>query len=139
MRNSVICFVVGAVLVSILILVGTGGVIAARAGAFGAHGSPQISASQETAIFGVTHVFIRDGAYSPSHIEVVLGTAVTWTNQDQVPHGVVLSPTVISTQDIWQSGPLYAGESFSYTFTSRGTFLYHCSEHPEMIGTVTVS
>ena len=139
MRNSVIWFVVGAVLVSLLILVGTVGVIAARAGAFGAHGSPQIAASQETAIFGVTHVFIRDGAYSPSHIEVVLGTAVTWTNQDDVPHGVIISPGVIATQDTWQSGPLYPGESFSYTFTSRGTFVYHCSEHPAMTGTVTVS
>jgi plastocyanin len=138
MRNRVIWFVVGAVLVSILILVGTVGVIAARAGAFDARGSPQILASQETAIFGVTHVFIRDGAFSPSHIEVVLGTAVTWTNRDDIPHGVIIAPGVIATQDTWQSGPLYPGASFSYIFTSRGTFVYHCSEHPGMTGTVTV-
>src|SRR5712692_702670 len=109
MRNKAVWFVVGAILVSILVLAGTGGVIAAREGAFGASGTPERSVSQETVVFGVTHIFIRNGAYSPSHIEVVLGTAVAWTNQDTVPHGVVLSPVVISTQDIWQSGPLYAG------------------------------
>ena len=138
MRNRVIWFVVGAVLVSILVLVGTAGVIAARAGAFGARGSPQSTVSQETAIFGATHVLIHDGAFSPSHIEVVLGTAVTWTNRDDIPHGVIIAPGVIATQDTWQSGPLYPGVSFSYTFTSRGTFVYHCSEHPGMSGTVTV-
>jgi len=138
MRNRVIWFVVGAVLVSILVLVGAAGVIAARAGAFGAGGSPQSTASQETAILGVTHVFIHDEVFSPSHIEVVLGTTVTWTNQDDIPHGVIISPGVIATQDTWQSGPLYPGASFSYTFTSRGTFVYNCSEHPGMTGTVTV-
>jgi plastocyanin len=138
MRNRVIWFVVGAVLVSIVVLVGTVGVIAARAGAFGARGSPQSSVSQEKAIFGVTHVFIRDEAFTPSHIEVVLGTTVTWTNRDNIPHGVIISPGIIDKDDTWQSGPLYPGVSFSYTFTSRGTFVYNCSEHPGMTGTVTV-
>jgi plastocyanin len=138
MRNRVIWFVVGAVLVSIVVLVGTVGVIAARAGAFGARGSPQSSVSQEKAIFGVTHVFIGDGVFTPSHIEVVLGTAVTWTNKDDIPHGVIIAPGVIATQDTWQSGPLYPGASFTYTFMARGTFVYRCSEHPGMTGTVTV-
>jgi len=138
MRNRAIWIVVGAVLVSTLVLIGTIGVIAVKAGAFGARGSPQSSTSQEAAIYGVTQIYMRDGAYTPSHIEVALGTAVTWTNQDNVPHGVIISPGVIATVDTWQSGPLYPGESFSYTFTSRGTFVYHCSEHPGMTGTVTV-
>jgi len=129
MRSRAASFVVGAVLVSVLVLAGTAAVIAA----------PERSASQEKVAFGVTHVFIRNGEYSPSSIEVILGTAVTWTNQDKVPHGVVFSPVLISSQDIWQSGPLYRAESFTYTFTSRGTFSYRCSEHPEMLGTVIVT
>ncbi len=72
-------------------------------------------------------------------IQVVLGTTVTWTNRDIVPHNVTLSPVVISSSDNWESRLLYPGQSFSYTFTSRGTFPYYCSEHPfEMIGTVIV-
>jgi plastocyanin len=139
MRNRAVWFVVVAVLVSILVLAGTGVVIAAKEGAFGASGTLERSVSQETVVFGVTHVFIRNEAFSPSHIEVVLGTAVAWTNQDNVPHTLVLSPVVISAHDIWQSRLLYTGESFSYAFTSRGTFQYHCTEHPEMIGTVIVT
>lgn len=138
MRHRAIWFIVGVVLVSTLVLVDTIGVIAVKAGAFGARGSPQSSASPEAAIYGVTHVFIHNGTYTPSHIEVVLGTTVTWTNQDDVPHGVIVSPGVITAEDSWQSGPLYPGMSFSYTFNARGTFVYHCSEHPEMAGTVTV-
>lgn len=129
MRSRAASFVVGAVLVSVLVLAGTAAVIAA----------PERSASQEKVAFGVTHVFIRNGEYSPSSIEVILGTAVAWTNQDNVPHGVVFSPVLISSQNIWQSGPLYRGESFTYTFTSRGTFSYRCSEHPEMLGAVIVT
>jgi plastocyanin len=129
MRSRAASFVVGAVLVSVLVVAGTAAVIAA----------PERSASQEKVASGVTHVFIRNGEYSPSSIEVILGTAVTWTNQDNVPHGVVFSPVLISSQDIWQSGPLYRGESFTYTFTSRGTFSYRCSEHPEMLGIVIVT
>lgn len=129
MHSRAASFVVGAVLVSVLVVAGTAAVIAA----------PERSAAQEKVAFGVTQVFIRNGEYSPSSIEVLLGTVVTWTNQDNVPHGVVISPVVISSQDIWQSGPLYRGESFTYTFTSRGTFSYRCSEHPDMLGTVLVT
>lgn len=137
MRNRAVWVLVGAVLVSVLALVGTGVAIAAMNGAFGASGMVR-PVSQETTAFGVTHVFIRDGAYSPSRIQVPLGTTVTWTNQDSVPHNVILSPVVISTADTGESGLLSPGQSFSYTFTSRGTFKYACSEHPGMFGTVIV-
>ena len=129
MRSRATSFVVGAVLVSVLVVAGIAAMMVA----------PQRPAAQEKVVVGVTHIFMRNGAYSPSFIEVVLGTAVTWTNQDNVPHGVVFSPVLISSQDIWQSGPIYKGESYIYTFTSRGTFSYHCSEHPEMLGTVIVT
>lgn len=36
-------------------------------------------------------------------------------------------------------GRLNQGQSFSYTFTSPGTFQYNCSVHPSMIAVVTVS
>jgi plastocyanin len=134
MHKRVVMLVVGALLVGLLAMVGTAGVIAMKSG----YGTTQRPVSQETVVYGATQVFIRDGAYTPAHIEVPVGTAVTWTNEDTVPHGVVFTPLVITTVDTWQSGPLYPGASFSYTFTSRGTFVYHCSEHLDMTGTVTV-
>ncbi len=74
-----------------------------------------------------------------AHIQVLLGTTVTWTDLDSVHHSVVLFPVVISTADTGKSGVLSPGQSFSYTFTSRGIFEYSCSEHPGMFGTVVVT
>jgi len=132
-------FLPGAVLVSVLAVVGSGVAIGAMERASGTSGTVKSSVSQGTTVFGVTHIFIRQDAYSPARIQVVLGTTVTWTNRDNVSHSVVISPEVISTNDMWQSRLLSTGDSFSYTFTMRGTFQYHCSEHPEMTGTVIVT
>ena len=139
MRNRAVWFLVGAVLVSVLALVSIGAEVAAMNGAFGASGTVERPVSQETTAFAVTHVFIRQGVYSPSHIQVPLNTTVTWINQDNVPHSVIFSPVVISTANTWESGLLSPGQFFSYTFTSRGTFQYRCSEHPEMTGIVIVT
>ncbi len=139
MRNRIVWFLVGAVLVSVLAVVGSGVAIGAMERASGTSGTVESSVSQGTTVFGVTHIFIRQDAYSPARIQVVLGTTVTWTNQDNVSHSVVISPVVIDTDDVWQSRVLSTGDSFSYTFTMRGTFQYHCSEHPEMTGTVVVT
>jgi len=37
------------------------------------------------------------------------------------------------------SGQLAAGQVFQHTFATAGSFPYHCSNHPMMTGTVTVS
>jgi plastocyanin len=140
MRNRAVWFIVGIVLVCVLALIGTGFAVAATHWAFGTSGTAQASASQAKPVFGVTHVHMRADAFTPAHIQVVLGTTVTWTNQDNIPHHVTFSPVVISSSNNWESGLLYPGQSFSSTFTSRGTFQYHCQEHPgSMIGTVIVT
>ncbi|HVB72795.1 MAG TPA: plastocyanin/azurin family copper-binding protein [Ktedonobacteraceae bacterium] len=127
-------------MVCVLALMGTGFGEVATHGGFGAGSTAQASLSQDKPVFGATHVYMGQEAYSPASIQVVLGTTVTWTNQDTVPHTVTLSPVVISSSDNWESGLLYPGQSFSYTFTSRGIFKYYCSEHPfEMIGIVNVT
>jgi plastocyanin len=40
---------------------------------------------------------------------------------------------------IADSGMLKMGQSFSYTFTSAGTFGYVCAYHPGMVATVIVT
>lgn len=79
-------------------------------------------------------VDIKSFAYGPENINVKVGTTVTWTNQDGVRHDVTghdgKGP---------QSELLGKGESYSYTFKEAGTFDYHCSPHPYMIGTVIVT
>lgn len=77
-------------------------------------------------------VDISGFAFSPPEITVAPGTKVTWIHQAPTPH------TVTSDTGIFKSGNLSRNASFSYTFTTRGTFSYHCSIHPSMKGKVIV-
>lgn len=127
------------VLVGLLVLSGIGFAAASYVRATGETVSGnQLQESQLTPVFGVTHVFIRDNAYHPPAIEVVLGTVVSWTNEDNSIHSVMLPHMITSVNVTHNSGPLSKGQFFSYAFTSRGTFRYYCLEHPNMFGVVIV-
>jgi plastocyanin len=65
-------------------------------------------------------------------LEVAVGTTVTWTNRDDVPH------TVMSSTKLFKSPPLDTGDAFSYAFKEAGTFEYYCSMHPRMTGKIVV-
>jgi plastocyanin len=65
-------------------------------------------------------------------LKTAVGTTVTWTNRDDVPH------TVMSSDKLFKSPPLDTGDSFSYTFKTAGTFEYYCSMHPRMTGKIVV-
>ncbi len=71
-------------------------------------------------------------AYSPNPITVSRGGAVVWVNNDTTAH------TSTANDNSWNSGNIAPGGSFSHTFSSSGTFSYHCMIHPGMVGTVTV-
>lgn len=70
--------------------------------------------------------------FAVASLEVIVGTTVTWTNRDDVPH------TVTSSTKVFKSPALDTGESFSYTFKEAGTFEYYCSVHPHMTGKIVV-
>ncbi len=91
------------------------------------------AATQGTPAVGVTQVQIVNYAYTPANIQVKAGTTVTWTNQDTVPHSVTFK------NGMKDSGVLRNGQSFSYTFTTPGTYQYYCTVHPYMTGVVTVT
>jgi plastocyanin len=71
-------------------------------------------------------------AYQPSDLTVVAGQTVIWTNSGLGPH------TVTSDAALFDSGRLEAGATFSYTFSTPGTYLYSCTVHPTMHGKVVV-
>lgn len=80
-----------------------------------------------------THsVGINDGFFSPANLTITVGDTVSWTNTDDSPH------TVTANGGAFASGNLDGGATFSWTFTSAGTFTYVCSYHDEMVGTITV-
>jgi len=82
--------------------------------------------------------FPRKG-FTPDNITVRLGVnnTVIWTNDDASIH-TVTSTTVPSGTTPFDSGYLNTGDSFVYTFTTPGVYVYHCQLHPWMTGTVTV-
>ena len=138
MRDRKVWVFIGIVLVFVLALMGTGFVVAAMHEDSSAGDTAQASVSQSKLVFGATQVYMRNDNFSPARIEVVLGTTVTWTNKDSDPHNVTIAPILMSSSNNWESGLLYPGQSFTYTFTSKGTFQYHCQEDAGMIGTVIV-
>ena len=138
MRHRILIVLVGIFLVGVLAL-GSVGVVLALAN----RGKRQQQQQSQTApVVGVTHGFIRSqggDVYDPATIQIVRGAVVTWTNQDTVPHSVVLSYAITASSDLWTSGLLGTGQSASYTFTSPGRYVYHCSLHVGMIGFVLVT
>lgn len=87
-----------------------------------------------TPAVGVTRVNIQSFAFQPQTIQVARGTTVTWTNQDGAPHTVTFRSGGMTGSDALQRG-----QSFSYTFTTAGTYAYYCGAHPYMTGTVIVT
>lgn len=71
-------------------------------------------------------------AYAPNPVTVAVGGTVTWMNNDSVAHNSV------SNTGVWNSSTMAPGASYSYTFPTAGSYSYHCSLHPGMVGTVTV-
>ena len=78
-------------------------------------------------------VSIYDYYFSPTPVTINVGDTVKWTNMGPSPHS--------STSDtsIWDSGVLGVGQTYSYTFNTAGTYLYHCSLHTMMHGSVVVT
>ena len=77
-----------------------------------------------------TEVKIDNFSFGPGTLTVPVGTTVTWTNRDDIPH------TVVSTDGVFKSKVLDTDEKFAYTFGKVGTFPYFCSIHPKMTGKV---
>ena len=87
MRDKTARILAVVIVASVLALIGTGVGMALILRASGASGNqPSPPNTQATPALGVTHVFIRNDAYQPANIQVVWGTAVTWTNQDTAVH-----------------------------------------------------
>jgi plastocyanin len=83
---------------------------------------------------GLNEVFIQNSAFNPSTITVLANTAITWTNNDGMPHTVTSD-----TGNELNSGNIPANGTWSHTFTAAGTYLYHCTIHPAMKATVKVN
>jgi len=89
---------------------------------------------------GATTITIVSGAstlsttaYSPANATVAVGTTVSWLNSDNTTH-----TSVATNGSAFSSGNIAPNARFNFTFTSKGTFPYFCTIHPNMVGTITV-
>jgi plastocyanin len=77
-------------------------------------------------------VTVDNFSFSPATASVPVGTTITWTNHDDVPH------TVVSAEQKFKSRVLDTDERFSHRFDAPGEYSYFCSIHPKMTGRVVV-
>ena len=90
-----------------------------------------------------TQVCMMHLAFSPANLTIGHGTTVTWKNGDAVNHTV---GNASSSAEVFSSGFIAAGGTFSHTFATPGTFPYYCGIHGAdgnpptgMHGTITVN
>jgi len=81
---------------------------------------------------GEAEVEIEDFAFTPAEITITTGTTVKFSNKDNVAHSVK------ADDGSWGSASLAKGEEFFFTFTTPGTYTYHCEPHTSMTGTIIV-
>lgn len=82
---------------------------------------------------GNSAITIQNFAFTPKITTITVGSTVTWTNNDVTAHTITSNDSAFTSSTV-----LSPGRSYSYTFTSAGTYNYHCSIHTSMTGTVIV-
>ncbi len=112
LRSAISAALIGAAVGSVL----AGGMLFARA---------QTPAAAAIAIDNFT--------FNPQTLTVKAGTTVTWTNKDDIPHGIAVTNNAFK-----RSQALDTDDSFSFTFTTPGTYQYFCYIHPHMTGAIVV-
>ena len=78
-------------------------------------------------------VSIDNFTFGPQTLTVKVGTTVTWTNKDDIPHGVAWVNDIFT-----RSKAMDTDDSSSFKFTTPGTYQYFCYVHPVMKGTIVV-
>ena len=78
-------------------------------------------------------ITIDNFSFAPATLTVKAGTTITWTNKDDIPHGVG------SANNAFKKSPaLDTDDHYSFTFTTPGTYQYFCYLHPKMVGSIVV-
>lgn len=120
--------IIGIVLAVAVVAVGGFLVISGQKSA--APTQPAVTQQTPAVVQTTNAVTIQNFAFSPATLTVPAGTTVTWTNQDSAPHQI--------KSDTFNSAQLSQGESYQFTFTTKGSFDYSCAIHPSMTGKINV-
>jgi len=78
-------------------------------------------------------VSIDNFTFSPKELKVKAGTTVTWTNHDDIAHGIASSNNAFAKSKV-----IDTDDSYSFKFTAPGTYQYFCYIHRQMVGSIIV-
>lgn len=81
---------------------------------------------------GINEVWMQNITFVPATLTVQVNTMLKWTNHDNTSH------TVTSDDNLFDSGIIPGGSTFSRQFTATGTYTYHCNIHSVMTGKIIV-
>lgn len=77
-------------------------------------------------------VNMNGSAFTPESVTIGEGQSIQFINDDDLPH------TVTATDKSFDSGNIDPKHNWTYTFTKAGTYVYGCTYHSWMHGTVKV-
>lgn len=83
---------------------------------------------------GVTDVAMQGTAFVPKEVTIKQGERVRWTNLESFPMNHTTTsgdPSDENPGELWNSGLLAPGESFTRQFDDLGEFEYHCIPHAD--------
>jgi plastocyanin len=91
------------------------------------------SASRVWAQSPSTHTITIEGMkFNPESLEVKSGDTIVWINKDFFSH------TATAEKKSFDSGEIKADASWKHVMSTKGAFLYKCTLHPTMKGSLTV-
>ena len=105
----------------------TAGALGALVGAALAGGVLLADAQNQTSAIAIDNF-----TFNPQTVTVKAGTTITWTNKDDIPHAIA----AVGKQ--FKSKVMDTDNTYSFTFTTPGSYAYFCSLHPHMTGTIVV-
>lgn len=101
-----------------------------------ASGSSQQNVQPTPVYTPKTTILIGSASVNPQVLVVGRGVTVTWINTDIGNH-IVTSDT--GTAESFTSPLLKTNNRYQFTFTTEGTYGYHCADNPSIKGTVIVT
>jgi LPXTG-motif cell wall-anchored protein len=77
-------------------------------------------------------VSVVDNSFGPKVVTIKIGESVTWSDSGANPHTVTADGGAFDSSPSCPTTPascMHSGDSYSHTFSSIGTFPYHCKIH----------
>ena len=71
---------------------------------------------------GANEIWLEYKAFNPTQLTISAGTTVTFTNKDNADH-------TATSSNYFDSGKIKSGDSYTFTFTTAGTYYFYCNYH----------